>query len=126
MPIALAVALAVVTRTRIGALPNGIASYPQLGISPGGRCPPPLECTMSSHQTAPYGAPWIPPGVIRLVRLKREGALARGDLVATRHLGTCEVINVESTHAISVRALETDTQHRLHCVFGPGVSLSDA
>lgn len=81
---------------------------------------------MSSQQAAAYGAPWIPPGVVRLVRLKREGALSCGDLVATRHLGTCEVVTVESTHAITVRSLETDTHHRLHCVLGSGVSLSDA
>ena len=81
---------------------------------------------MPSQQAVPYGAPWIPPGVIRLVRLKREGALSRGDLVATRHLGTCEIVGVESTHTLTVRALETDTHHRLHCVLGPGVSLSDA
>ena len=59
-------------------------------------------------------------------RLKREGALSRGDLVATRHLGTCEVVTVESTHAITVRSVSADTHHRLHCVFGPGVSLADA
>ena len=81
---------------------------------------------MPSQQTAPYGAPWIPPGVIRLVRLGREGALARGDLVATHSLGPSEVITVESTHAITVRALETGACHRLRCVFGPGVRLSDA
>lgn len=81
---------------------------------------------MPSQQTVPYGAPWISPGVIRLVRLEREGALGRGDLIATRGLGTCEVITVESTHAITVRALETGACHRLHCVFGPGVRLSDA
>lgn len=81
---------------------------------------------MSSQQAVPYGAPWIPPGVVRLVRLKREGALGAGDLVALRRLGTCKVITVESTHTITVRALETDTYHRLHCDFGHGVSLSDA
>lgn len=81
---------------------------------------------MTSQQPTPYGAPWLPSGVVRLVKLKREGALSRGDLVATRNLGTCEVITVESTHSITVRALENDTNHRLLCVFGPGVSLSDA
>ncbi len=81
---------------------------------------------MSSQLSAPHAAPWIPPGVVRLIRLKREGALSRGDLVATRHLGTCEVVTVESTHAITVRSVSADTHHRLHCVFGPGVSLGDA
>lgn len=53
---------------------------------------------MSSTQALPAEAPWIPPGVIRLVRLKREGALGRGDLVATRRLGTCEVVSIASPH----------------------------
>ncbi|WP_128003020.1 MULTISPECIES: hypothetical protein [Piscinibacter] len=74
----------------------------------------------------PYGAPWIPLGVVRVVKLKREGALSSGDLVATHNLGTCAVVSVQSTHTILVRSLETDTYHQLHCVFGPGVSLSDA
>ena len=61
---------------------------------------------MSSTQALPAEAPWIPPGVIRLVRLKREGALGRGDLVATRRLGTCEVVSITSAHSLTVRALD--------------------
>ena len=53
-----------------------------------------MERTMASTQALPSEAPWIPPGVVRLVRLKREGALVRGDLVATRRLGTCEVVTI--------------------------------
>ena len=63
---------------------------------------------MSSTQALPAESPWIPPGVIRLVRLKREGALGRGDLVATRRLGTCEVVSIASPHSLTVRALVRD------------------
>lgn len=81
---------------------------------------------MTSDQTVPYGAPWLAPGVIQFVKLKREGAIGIRDLIATRSLGTCEVISIESTHTITVRAFETGTLHRLHCVFGPGVRLADS
>jgi urease accessory protein UreE len=64
--------------------------------------------------------------VIRLVRLKREGALGRGDLVAMRRLGTCEVVSIESAHALTVRALDNHTHYRISGIdFGTGTRLSE-
>lgn len=79
---------------------------------------------MSSTQALPAEAPWIPPGVIRLVRLKREGALGRGDLVATRRLGTSEVVSIASPHSFTVRALDNHTHYRISGTdFGMGTRL---
>ena len=81
---------------------------------------------MPSTQSLPSEAPWIPPGVVRLVRLKREGALGRGDLVATRRLGTCEVVSIETTHTLTVRALDDHTHYRNSGLdFGSGVRLGE-
>lgn len=81
---------------------------------------------MSSTQAFPAEAPWIPPGVIRLVRLKREGALGRRDLVATRRLGTCEVVSIASPHSLTVRALDNHTHYRISGIdFGTGARLRE-
>lgn len=81
---------------------------------------------MASTQALPAEAPWIPPGVVHLVRLRREGALGRGDLVATRRLGTCEVVTIESTHTLTVRSLDNHTHYRISGIdFGPGVRLGE-
>ena len=81
---------------------------------------------MTSKQAVPYGAPWIPPGVVRLVRLKREGALGRGDLVATRRLGTCEVVSIASPHSLTVRALDNHAHYRISGIdFGTGARLRE-
>lgn len=56
--------------------------------------------------------------------LKREGALGRGDRVAARRLGTCEVLTIESTHTLKLRALDNHTHCRISGIdFGPGVRL---
>jgi len=79
---------------------------------------------MSSTQALPAEAPWIPPGVIRLVRLQREGALGRGDLVATRRLGTCEVVSIASAYSLMVRVLDNHTHYRIGGIdFGAGARL---
>lgn len=81
---------------------------------------------MSSTQALPAEAPWIPPGVVRLVRLKREGALGRGDLVATCRLGTCEVVSIASPHSLTVRALDNHTHYRISGIdFGTGARLRE-
>ena len=81
---------------------------------------------MSSTQAFPAEAPWIPPGVIRLVGLKREGALGNGDLVATRRLGTCEVFSIASPHSLTVRALDNHTHYRISGIdFGTGARLRE-
>ena len=81
---------------------------------------------MSSTQALPAEAPWISLGVIRLVRLKREGALGRGDLVATRRLGTCEVVTIETTHTLTVRALDNHTHYRISGIdFGASARLRE-
>lgn len=79
---------------------------------------------MFSTQALPAEAPWIPHGVIRLVRLKREGVLGRGDLVATRRLGTCEVVAISSAYSLMVRALDNHTHYRISGIdFGAGARL---
>lgn len=42
-------------------------------------------------------------GMIRLVQLKQQGRLQRGDKVETRRLGVCEVATIESFHTITVK-----------------------
>jgi hypothetical protein len=75
---------------------------------------------MSSTQALPAEAPDPSHGVIRLVRLKREG-VGRGDLVATRRLGTCEVVSIASPHSLTVRALDNHTHYRISGIdFGTG------
>jgi len=64
-----------------------------------------------SYSEPPLTEP-VPPGIVRLVRLAREGALSTGDLVATQRLGECEVARVHTAHSIEVRALATG-QHYL-------------
>lgn len=82
---------------------------------------------MASTQALSAEAPWIPPGVIRIVRLKREGVLGRADLVATRRLGTCEVVSIESARTLTVRAFDNHTHYRISGIdFGPGARLSRA
>lgn len=81
---------------------------------------------MSSTQALPAEAPWIPHGVIRLVRLKRQGALGRADLVATRRLGTSEVVSIASPHSLAVRALDNHTHYRISGIdFGTGARLRE-
>ena len=81
---------------------------------------------MSSTQALPAEAPWIPPGLIRLVRLKREGALGNGDLVATRRLGTCEVFSIASPHSLTVRALDNHAHYRISGIdWGTGARLRE-
>ena len=81
---------------------------------------------MASTQALPAEAPWIPHGVVRLVKLSREGAVGCGDLVATRRLGTCEVVTIESAHTLTVRALDNHTHYRISGFdFGPGVRLGE-
>lgn len=67
----------------------------------------------------------LPAGVLRLVRLARQGALRAGDTVATRRLGECEVTCIHSPYSISVR--NTAGQHYLlsGLYFGPGVRMAD-
>jgi hypothetical protein len=85
------------------------------------------ESTLSSTQACPADPHSIAPGVIRLVGLAREGALGSGDLVATRRLGTCEVVSIESTHTLTVRSLATRDHDRISGIgFGPGVRVSGA
>lgn len=45
----------------------------------------------------------IPQGVVRLIKLQKEGSLKTGDTVATSRLGECTVATIESTHTITVR-----------------------
>lgn len=45
-------------------------------------------------------------GMIRLVQLKQEGRLQRGDKVETHRLGVCEVQTIESAHTITVRSAD--------------------
>jgi hypothetical protein len=47
----------------------------------------------------------VPPGTLRLVRLAREGALSRGDLVTTQRLGECEVVRIHTAYSIEVRCI---------------------
>ncbi len=46
----------------------------------------------------------VEPGMIRLVQLKQEGRLQRGDKVETQRLGICEVATIESFHTITVKS----------------------
>ncbi len=79
-----------------------------------------LPCQAASIPTS------IPPGVVRIIRLAREGTLRRGELVATRRLGVCEVVYIESVRDLTVRALVDDSVHRLSVDFGAHVRLNDA
>jgi len=45
----------------------------------------------------------VPPGHIRLVRLKEEGRLQAGDLVQTARLGVCTVAYVQSADTFCVK-----------------------
>lgn len=54
----------------------------------------------------------VPPGTLRLVRLAREGALSRSDLVATQRLGECEVVHIHTAHSVEVRCT-TSGEHFL-------------
>jgi hypothetical protein len=46
---------------------------------------------------------------------------------ATRRLGTCEVVLIESRHTLTVRSLATRNHDRISGIgFGPGVRVSDA
>lgn len=118
-------AFAVVTRTRIRALPSGSAIHPNRATARW-LVPSSNGAHHVIHSGPPCGGSWIPPGVIRLVRLKREGALGRGDLVATRRLGTCEVVSIASPHSLTVRALDNHTHYRISGIdFGTGAHLRE-
>ena len=45
----------------------------------------------------------VKPGYIKLVQLKTEGKLQKGDKVETQHLGVCEVTCIQSADSIVVK-----------------------
>ena len=48
------------------------------------------------------------------------------DLVATRRLGTCEVVSITSAHSLTVRALDNHTHYRISGIdFGTGARLRE-
>ncbi|MDF2461893.1 MAG: hypothetical protein K0Q43_128 [Ramlibacter sp.] len=61
----------------------------------------------SSHPLDP-----VKPGHIKIVRLAKEGRLARGDLVETATLGTCEVTGISSVDSLTVKAYD-GSRHEL-------------
>lgn len=75
--------------------------------------------------TEPVRTDDIPPGTVRLIRLAHEGALRAGDLIATRRLGTCEVMRVHTPQSIEVRS-ESSAQHYLlsGLDFGPDARIA--
>lgn len=44
----------------------------------------------------------LQPGCVRLVKLAREGRLAKGDIVETARLGACVVQRIHSTSTLDV------------------------
>lgn len=79
-----------------------------------------------SYSEPPVAEP-VPPGIVRLIRLAREGALSTGDRVATQRLGECEIARVHTPHAIEVRALATGRHYLISGLdFGPDARVVDA
>lgn len=54
-------------------------------------------------ETTEANAP-VQPGCIKLVKLKTEGRLQKGDIVETARLGRCEVALIQSPFSICVKA----------------------
>lgn len=48
----------------------------------------------------------VQPGCIRLVKLKSEGRLQKGDIIETARLGKCEVVYIQAPHSICVKSAD--------------------
>ena len=50
-----------------------------------------------------YNTSDIPDGSVRLLKLAKEGRLSRGDVVGTKRLGACYVVEIHGLGTIDVR-----------------------
>lgn len=63
--------------------------------------------------------------VLKIVRLKREGALGRGDTVSTDTLGECVVTGIPCMGSLAVRRVLTNEQIVISGIdFPPGVTMN--
>ena len=69
--------------------------------------------------------PPVEQGMIRLVQLKQQGRLQRGDKVETRCLGVCEVATIESFHTITVKSSDGRCFRLSGLAFGDGAQVEE-
>lgn len=61
---------------------------------------------------------------IKLLKLKTEGRLQKGDSLETPRLGVCSVVTIESVHTITVRSIAGKLFRLSGLSFGPGAKMA--